>query len=432
MFASLPTFVSIVFLTAVLLHCAADAPEPVAVVEETQPEVIQLEDPQPSIAWQAGYFKGKPFYNQMLDLGLRPDQVHRLIDALTPHYDFRRAHPRHQWRLGHLEEKPHHFELHVSPAEIYDVTGFSEQLTAVQRPIETVTIPTVIRTELNGSLYGSLQDQPNNAELAMKLSNLFAYEIDFFQDPRAGDSFEMLVEQNFIRQDEELVFNRWGNILAARYHGERDLYEGYYYDGLEDGGYFDEDGKSLVRAFLRSPLKLQRITSSFKKRRFHPVLKRYKAHNGVDYGVPKGTPVMAVANGRVTIAGRYGGAGIAVVLRHRNEMDTQYFHLSRIAKGVRKGAKVKQGQIIGYVGKTGLASGYHLHFGMKIRGKYVNPLRQKFQPGPAIPKKHRVAFEEQRREYEALLDRVEESALDPLVYDPGLMETYKPKKSPRL
>jgi len=264
--------------------------------------------------------------------------------------------------------------------------------------------------------------------LAMNLSNVFAYEIDFYQDPRAGDRFELLVEQNFIRNGDELIFNGWGRILAARYHGQRETAYGYIYKVGKEEGYYDLEGKSLVRDVLRSPLKLQRITSSFKPRRFHPILKRYKDHNGVDYGVPKGTPVMAVANGKVRSAGRLGGAGKAVILSHSKDMLTQYFHLNSFAKGVRAGASVKQGQVIGYVGKTGLATSYHLHFGMKIKGKYVNPLKQKFQPGLPIVPSLRDAFDGQVQAYNQQLDQTPVLELaDSLVYDPGFLTPYLPK-----
>lgn len=385
-------------------------PEPPETLE-TYAEIV-IPPKIPPMTWKEGSFaSSRPFYNQLLDAGLKASQVHKVIDTLTPVYDFRRAHPKHSWRLGFQEEVAKTFTLKVSPAVIYDVNGLDSDLKLVQRDIETYTVPVVVRGTLESSLFKSLSHEENSPALASKLSRVFAWDIDFYQDPRKGDTFELLIEKNYIASEEGPQFNGWGKVLAARYHQSKHTYTAYKYQQAKgEETYFDASGQSVVRDFLRSPLKLTRVTSSFKKRRFHPVLKRYKAHNGVDYGAPTGTPVMAVANGKVTVSGRYGGAGIAVVLKHSNKMETQYFHLSRIAKGIRKGGKVKQGQIIGYVGQTGYATGPHLHFGMKVRGKYVNPQRQKFSPGTPIRKDRREAFDTVVTAYDKILGEGLENA----------------------
>ncbi|MCB1042819.1 MAG: peptidoglycan DD-metalloendopeptidase family protein [Acidobacteria bacterium] len=248
----------------------------------------------------------------------------------------------------------------------------------------------MVHGTIDSSLFGALQHEDQGATLAMKLARVFAWDIDFYQDPRKGDQIEILVERSYIETDDGLVFYEFGEILAARYVGARESYDAYLFED-EDGdpAYFNAKGQSLIRDVLRSPLKFQRITSKFTNRRFHPILKKNKPHRGVDYGAPVNTPVMAVAKGKVISAGRNGGAGIAVELQHRGQMVTQYFHLNKIAKGVKRGSAVKQGQVIGYVGQTGYATAPHLHFGMKLRGKYVDPLRQKFEPGLPVPS-HRM------------------------------------------
>lgn len=414
------------FVLIATLHNPTPPPPP-APVETAATTPAPVVDP---IKWQEGQFGDKPFLAAMRDAGLSPQQAQTLVTALRPHYDFRRSLPSHTWRLGSLDGAPQKLELHLSAAQIFDVTELTGEPQVSKRPIETVKVATVIHAELDSSLYASLADQPDNASLAMALANVFAYELDFYQDPRAGDKFDVYAEQEFIIGEKGLVFNGWGRILAARYIGAKETFRAYLAEDGPEPGYYDQKGMSLVREFLRSPLKLQRITSTFRKGRFHPILKRYKDHNGVDYGVPTGTPVMAVANGRVLHAGRLGGAGIAVELNHKKEMLTQYFHLSRLADGLRPGNHVRQGQVIGYVGSTGYATAPHLHFGMKIRGAYVNPLSQKFQPGDPIPHAQSAAFKALVQKYDEALDgQGEERKVEPLVSEPGLMPQYLPKYS---
>ena len=289
--------------------------------------------------------------------------------------------------------------LHVSPVEIYDLTELDSQPKVERREVKTFLETKVIQGVLRGSLFQSLSSQKDTARLVAALEKTFAYDIDFHTDPRQGDTFEILLEEEYILTDDGAQFYGYGDILAAHYYAGRDLIEAYRFDIAGKPGYYNEKGASLIRDFLRSPLKLQNISSAFQKRRFHPILKKYRPHNGVDYAAKRNTPVMAVADGKVVTAGRYGGAGIAVELKHRNQILTQYFHLNKIASGVRKGKSVKQGQVIGYVGKTGLATSYHLHFGMKIRGRYVDPQKQRFQPGEPIAKGQMSRFRDQVRKY---------------------------------
>jgi murein DD-endopeptidase MepM/ murein hydrolase activator NlpD len=199
---------------------------------------------------------------------------------------------------------------------------------------------------------------------------VLAWDVDFYQDVRGGDRMRMVVEKVFA--DGKLV--RYGDVLAAEYDGaatgRKRLYR--YQDPTGQTSYFDEDGQSARRGFLKSPLKYANITSRFGNRK-HPVLGYTRAHEGVDYGAPTGTPIWAVGDGQVKLAGWNGGCGKTVILRHRNGYETVYCHLSGIA--VSTGKPVSQKQIIGYVGATGLATGPHLHYGVKRGGNYMNPLQ---------------------------------------------------------
>ena len=371
----------------------AQAPE--ASVGADVPEVQAEPEPDPraALAWKKGRFGRELIYNQLMRAGLSSTDIHRIIDLLTPVYDFRKSHPDHQWELGFDGETAKAFTLIASPTEIFDIDQLDGEPVLARREIEQFVRNEVVRGQIDVSLFGALAHQPQNALLASKLARVFAWDIDFYKDPRKGDRFEMLVEMKYVKGDDGEIFTEYGEVLAARYFGAFDTYDAFAYE-TSDGeiSYYNAQGKSLVREVLRSPLKFQNVTSRFNRNRFHPVLKRRRPHNGIDYGAPRNTPVMAVASGRVVRAGRYGGAGIAVELKHRNKILTQYFHLNKIASGVRVGSRVKQGQVIGYVGKTGLATGYHLHYGMKINGRYVDPLGQKFPPSTPVPKSDRDAF----------------------------------------
>ena len=376
-----------------------------SVETDSEPEEETPADSEP--AWLKGDFSGKtPFYYKLMDLEIEAAVVHQIIDLLAPVYDFRKSRPEHEWHLGLKDGRPVRFWLYVSPAEIYDIFALdSAEPVLKTRDIKVFTESVVIRGEIRDSLFQSLSHTEDSAYLATKLANeIFAWDLDFYKDPRAGDRIEVLVEKRFILGDEGSVFNGYGNILAARYLSRKETFTALRFEHEGEAGYYNPEGKSLIRDVLRSPIKLQRITSRFQRNRFHPVLKKYRPHNGIDYGAAKNTPVMAVASGKVMRAGPYGGAGIAVEILHNKEILTQYFHLNRIAAGIRSGVRVSQGQTIGFVGKTGLATSHHLHFGMKIHGKYVDPLRQKFQPGKPIENAEREEFAQRSAEYLSMLE----------------------------
>ena len=220
-----------------------------------------------------------------------------------------------------------------------------------------------------------------NLLLALNLSDIFAWDIDFTTALRKGDTFRMLVEGLY--RDGE--FKKYGNILAAEFVNDGVLSRAYRFEVDGRADYYDAEGRSLRKAFLKAPLSFRRISSGFSKSRLHPVLKIRRAHNGTDYVAPKGTPVSAIGNGQVLAAGHQGGYGKLVVIRHPNGYKTFYGHLSGIAKGVRKGAGVTQGQLIGYVGSTGISTGPHLHFEMRVNDRPVNPRKVEIPAGQPVP-----------------------------------------------
>lgn len=248
-----------------------------------------------------------------------------------------------------------------------------------------------------GSLYINIKDNlifsmpsihNEYLRLALELSDIYAWDIDFFSDIRDGDSVRMMVEELWVGE----VFKGYGNILAAEFFNNGEIHKAYRFkhDGYVD--YYDSNGKSLRKALLISPLKFRYISSYFSKRRLHPILRIYRPHLGVDYAAPTGTPVSAAGGGTVVFAGYKGQNGKIVRIRHGGGFETYYGHLSRIPKKIKMGTKVSQGDIIGYVGSTGLSTGPHLDYRIKLNGKSVNPLKIRLPHGKSIPKPLKAEF----------------------------------------
>lgn len=225
--------------------------------------------------------------------------------------------------------------------------------------------------QITSSLFAATDDANMPDAVAVQMADIFSTDIDFHRDLQRGDKFTAVYEAFYNKG--ELV--KTGRILAAEFVNSGKTYRAVYYQSQDGrGGYYTADGKNLRKAFLRSPLEFSRISSGFSKARYHPVLKEWRAHKGVDYAAPSGTRVKSTADGSVAFAGRQNGYGNIVVIKHQGKYETVYGHLSGFAKGLRKGQRVNQGDVIGYVGMTGLATGPHLHYEFKVAGVQRNPL----------------------------------------------------------
>ncbi len=236
---------------------------------------------------------------------------------------------------------------------------------------------------IESSLFEAVERAGGDAELAVRLARIFQWDVDFFRDLRKGDRFVVVADRLAV---EGRPFG-WGTLFAARFvNAGRVLDAVAYPDGEGRLAYYDLEGRPLRKQFLKAPLEFSRVTSGFSLRRFHPVLKRRMPHYGVDYGAPVGTPVHVTADGVVRFVGRKGGAGKMVSVRHANGYETNYLHLSRYARGIRKGVRVRQGQVIGYVGQTGWATGPHLDYRVRLNGKWINPMRIASPPARPIGK----------------------------------------------
>ncbi|MCD6526094.1 MAG: peptidoglycan DD-metalloendopeptidase family protein [Desulfuromonas sp.] len=260
--------------------------------------------------------------------------------------------------------------------------------------IERQPIPYTVEVEaiggvINSSLFSTVARLGESSELAAELMNIFAWDIDFIRDIRQGDYFTALVEKRY--RDGNLA--GYGNLLAAEFNNNNQSFFAFHFDnGVSDSGYFNEDGKSLRKAFLKAPLSYTRISSGYTKRRFHPVLNRWKPHLAIDYAAPTGTPIKAVADGTITQKSYDKNNGNKIRLRHPNNYETTYIHMCKFARGMKKGKRVHQGDVIGYVGMTGLATGPHLDFRVFHNGKAINPLKIKSTPSKPVSTANRDTF----------------------------------------
>ena len=242
---------------------------------------------------------------------------------------------------------------------------------------------------IESSLFLAAKRAGLSHNLTMDLANVFGYDIDFAMDIRKGDSFEVIYEQKTVAGDRVGT----GNILAARFTNRGKSYTAVRYTNKQgNSSYYTADGQSMRKAFIRTPVDFARISSRFSNGRKHPILNKIRAHKGVDYAAARGTPIKSAGDGKVLLAGRKGGYGNTVVIQHGNRYRTLYAHMQGFAKGVRNGSSVKQGQIIGYIGTTGLSTGPHLHYEFQVDGVHVDPLGLKLPMADPIAKNEKQRF----------------------------------------
>lgn len=324
-------------------------------------------------------------YSVLRGLGVTSPAIRLIVEAAKPISDLGRISPGTAFQVYRSKDSLSEvsgIKFRFSPVEMLEVSKVDTVWVAkkIEIPVETKVV--TYRGKVTSSLWDSAISAKMDPNLTAELAEIFAWQVDFAREVQINDRWRLSVEQKFANGK---AFG-WGKILAAEYENAGQLYSAILFrrDG-EDLGYFTPEGSSLRRMFLKSPIKYGRISSRFTRKRFHPILKVSRAHLGVDYAAPTGTPVRAVGDAVVTFAGRRGGAGKAILLRHNGVYKTAYKHLSGYASGVKTGARVRQGQVIGYVGSTGLSTGPHLHFEFYVNGSYVDPLGQKFPSADPVP-----------------------------------------------
>ncbi|MDR1889794.1 MAG: peptidoglycan DD-metalloendopeptidase family protein [Zoogloeaceae bacterium] len=279
------------------------------------------------------------------------------------------------------------------------------RLTAREQTLQYETQQVLKSGEIRYSLFGATDSAGIPDAIAVQMAEIFSGEIDFHRDLRQGDRFTLVYEMQYYAGRAA----RTGRILSAEFTNNGKTHQAFLYT-QDDGrqSYYDAEGKSLKKAFLRSPLEFSRVTSGFALR-FHPILKTWRAHKGVDYGAPTGTSVRATGDGVVQFVGKQGGYGNLVVLTHAGNYQTAYAHLSRFAAGLKKGDRVRQGDTIAYVGQTGWATGPHLHYEFRIKGAQVNPLSLNLPTAPPLDKRQQALFRDKAQEQLTLLQLLKDA-----------------------
>ena len=352
--------------------------------EEEKEEVITIDG-----SLQAG----DTLYESLIKEGISAAEILNLQEKVKSVVDFNYLPVGSEYSLKYNPEgKVTEFIYKPNPIDIYCIdipSSDSEDLKVTKEEICTE----VVRFEgkIKYSLYESMLECADSPQLALQLAEIFAWQIDFLTECREGDTFNILVEKQY-RGD----FYRWGKVLAAEYEGE--LLSKHtailFKDPSGHIDYYDEKGKSLRKAFLRAPLHYKYISSYFSKNRLHPILRIWRPHLAIDYAAPTGTPVSTIGDGTVIYAGWKDGYGNYVQIRHPNNYVSSYGHLSRFAKGLKNGQKVKQGEIIGYVGATGLATGPHLDFSISKNGEKVDFLKLKLPAASSVDPRYIAQFNE--------------------------------------
>lgn len=372
---------------------AQGLPEPRAILRQAAEKPILRE--------VVGIFrKNENITEALVGQGLSLKEVQALVASAKSVYNLARvAAGRPYWLNFSADGSLHDLRYPVDEDRYLTVYRKGEEFVPELKNFAFETRIEPVSGAIRGSLFASVKDAGEQEQLALDLADIFTWDIDFYTEIQNGDAFRLIVEKKYVNGS----FVRYGAILAAALQCQDRTLTGFrFHDENGKPGYYGPDGTALRKSFLKSPLKFGRITSGFSRARRHPILKIVRPHLGVDYAAPTGTPVVAVAAGRVQSAGYAGGGGKTVRLQHDRNYQTCYLHLSRIA--VKAGRHVSQGQVIGYVGSTGLSTGPHLDFRVLQSGKYVNPARVVFPPAPPVAAGAFTRFAELR---DSLRDRLD-------------------------
>lgn len=335
------------------------------------------------------------FFNALKDLNVSPVIIQEIVEATKNVYNLGRIQSGIRFQLNFsplVDSELVSLQFYFSPLEKLLIEKKNSQWMA-RKITEDVTIETVTFSGIvTSSLWESAVGAGMDPDLISELADIFGWEVDFAREVQVNDKWRLSVEQKKVKNKSV----GWGSILAAEYINVGKVHQAALFrKNGENLGYFTPKGESLRKVFLKSPIRYGRITSGFKRRRFHPVLQIYRAHRGVDYGAPTGTPVRSVGDGTVIFAARSGGGGNVIKIRHNSIYQTAYKHLNGYARGIRSGARVQQGQVIGYVGSTGLSTGPHLHFEFYQSGNYIDPLGKKFPSADPVPSEDLSLFQTQ-------------------------------------
>lgn len=374
---------------------------------------------------------------KILNAWLSPAEIHNLVEVTNKYYKLSNIRVGRPYiiTLDPYDKSFQHFSYEIDNTQILHVSldksgalsssktesgqesiegsaqvkKFVAEITGILYDYKLVTVHGTVEN----SLYGAISNAGEGSSLGALMTDIFGWEVDFSRDIRKGDTFTVLVEKRY-RHGE---FQGYGRVFTASYVNGGELYEAFRFkDEFGGTAYYDRNGDSLRKAFLKAPLNFTRISSPYTLKRYHPILKKNRPHQGIDYAAPMGTPVKTVGDGVVVFCGWMNGYGNIVRIRHANNIETMYSHLSKFVKNLKKGMRVRQGQVIAYVGSTGLSTGPHLDFRVRKNGEFVNPSTLLNPRSEPVPKKLKAEFAERIKLYEKL-----QEGLGGAVYMPELV-----------
>ncbi|QLC72584.1 peptidoglycan DD-metalloendopeptidase family protein [Pseudomonas sp. LPB0260] len=393
---------------------AADNASPFAEIEGAAEQVVTTEEQSPELAEQTtpatdplqktiSVANGDTLSTLFAKVGLSATTLHAVLNSSKEAKQFSRLKvgQKLEFQLtpdGELES------LHSKLSDLESISlaktdkGFAFKRDLIKPEVRSAYARGVIKS----SLFLSAKRAGLSHGLTMDLANIFGYDIDFAMDIREGDAFELIYEEKVANG--KPVGS--GEILSARFTNRGKTFTAVRYtDKQGNTSYYSADGTSMRKAFIRTPVDFARISSRFSNGRRHPILNKIRAHKGVDYAAPRGTPIKAAGDGKIALAGRKGGYGNTVVIQHGSRYRTLYAHMQGFAKGIRTGGSVKQGQIIGYIGTTGLSTGPHLHYEFQVNGTHVDPLSQKLPMADPIARNEKQRFLQLSKPLMARMDK---------------------------
>ncbi|MFO7983955.1 MAG: peptidoglycan DD-metalloendopeptidase family protein [Desulfuromonadales bacterium] len=352
---------------------------------------IPPQPPLPEQEIRTGRVNAGDTITSLLGSYFSPREIHDLSRQSREVFPLSRICAGRSYQLCTEEDSFKSFTYDIDSEEQLIISKSEDEFLIKREPIPYTIETDLIRGTISTSMFEAMDDAGGAPEVAIALADIFAWDIDFLRDVRKGDTFQALIEKRF--RDGELA--GFGKILAAEFtNGGRTFQAIRFTDGEQSASYYDPEGNNLRKTFLRAPLSYSRISSGFTKRRFHPITKTWKSHPAIDYAAPTGTPIMTVGDGVISRIGRTKYNGNYIKIRHNSSYETLYLHMQRFAKGMKKGKRITQGQTIGYVGSTGLATGPHLCFRMYKNQNPVNPHKIKAPSADPVSEELMPRFKE--------------------------------------
>lgn len=386
----------LLFFVALFIGCTSDNME----IDITKVPEVE------TVVFQQGDVFGKTFEQTKLS----KKESLEILAELKKHVNINKCKPNDFYEITYstntdTEQIWTNFKYFPEGQYFYSIEKSTDNvLTSEKLELQTISQIFEVSGTIENSLWESMSASEIKPNIILAYADMFAWQIDFLTDCRQGDKYKLIYEVKTLEKKDTVLSS---DIIAGQYITATSTNTAIQFvNSKGDEGYFDESGKSVKSAFLKAPLQFKRISSYFTKKRFHPILKYYRAHEGIDFAAPIGTPVSAVGDGTVTKSQYSGGYGNLVIIKHPNGYETYYGHLSKYGKGIKKGVRVKQGQVIGYVGATGLATGPHLDFRIKKNGTFFNYLTMKMPPTYTLTGKDKENFDLHKQELIAKLNNL--------------------------